>query len=226
MSLVLSFLLLSVSAHAASPETVLAPVSHVYVPNGFDDNDDSQVVVSGYLPNLCYKGAKAQARVRGRTIRVTVTAYRDPLLNLCPMMIVPYLATASIGVLPPGKYRIVTNEDHLSRLTIGEATGLGIDDHVYANVEFIERMSGSRRVVLKGYNPSDCFELDRIEFLSNGVDTFSVLPIMKQVRVSCPRKMTPFELATDVPAGIDDEEVLLHVRALGGRSVNALFDNR
>jgi hypothetical protein len=225
-SLFLSFAVLAAfSAHAATPETVPAPISHVYVPTGFDDNDDAEIVVSGYLPNLCYKSAKAQARVTGRTIRVTVTAYRDPLVTICPQMVVPYLATASVGVLPRGSYRVVTNDNTVSRLNVAEAAGTAIDDHVYANVEFVQRRFGNRRILLKGYNPSDCFELDRVEFLSNRADTFSVLPIMKQTRASCPRKMTPFTIATEVPTGLDGAEILLHVRALGGKSVNALFTN-
>ena len=37
---------------------VLVPVDNVYSPKGFDANDNSEVIVSGFLPNLCYKNRR------------------------------------------------------------------------------------------------------------------------------------------------------------------------
>jgi hypothetical protein len=39
-------------------------------------------------------------------------------------------------------------------------------------------------------------------------------------------KMTPFIIETSVPNGLHPEQVLLHVRGMDGRSVNALIENR
>ena len=97
--------------------------------------------------------------------------------------------------------------------------------YVYANVDYIETTQGSRIALLKGYNPSDCFEFDRVQFISNERDTYSVLPIMKQVREFCPMKMVPFEILVVVPRTLSVEKLLLHVRVMNGKSVNAIFEN-
>jgi hypothetical protein len=79
---------------------------------------------------------------------------------------------------------------------------------------------------LKGYNPSDCFELKEIIIIDNGVDTYSVLPKMKQVKEFCPKKMIPFAYEVEVPQRLEADKVLLHVRVMDGRSVNSFFNNK
>jgi hypothetical protein len=219
------------SAHAQGQQVVavLAPVDHVYAPKGFDTNDETQVIVSGYLPNLCYKAPRSEAKVVGRTIEVTVSALLEEGTQYCPMMIVPFLETVSLGVLDRGEYEIVVNagssHESKSKIQVAESSSSAIDDHVYANVDQVEKLEQSRKVLLKGSNPSPCFVFDRVEFVSNGSDTFSVLPIMKQIREHCPMKMIPFTIETSIPAGLLQEKVLFHVRGMDGRSVNALVDN-
>ena len=43
---------------ASTPRETKVPVSHLYVPDGFDSNDNVEMVVSGILPNLCHKSPK------------------------------------------------------------------------------------------------------------------------------------------------------------------------
>lgn len=214
----------------AAPGTAWAPISHVYAPKGFDTNDDTQIVVSGYLPNLCYKAPRAEFSVVGRTISITVKALLDERTMFCPQVIVPFLEAVSVGVLDKGIYRIIVNgSSHYekgSEISVVESASSSVDNYVYANLSYIEKTEGSRRIALKGYNPSDCFEFDRIEFISNEKDTYSVLPIMKQIRPGCPMKMVPFSIEAQVPAGLPISNLLLHARAMDGKSVNSLFDNR
>lgn len=217
------------SAARSEAREALVPVNAVFAPNGFDNNDDAQVVVSGYLPNLCYKAPRTQVAVRGNTVFVAVKALVDEN-SYCPEVIVPVLEPISLGVLPAANYRVVVNAgarfQARTLFSVGEASGSTIDDYVYANVDHVEVVPGSRRVVLKGFNPSDCFVFDRTEFVSNSRDTLSVLPILKQIRTTCPRKMVPFAIGVEIPRGLPAEEILLHVRVMDGKSVNTIFQNR
>lgn len=222
-------LLVPMSAAAASPAAVYAPVSHVYSPIGFDNNDETQVIVSGYLPNLCYKAPKAEVSVLCDTIIITMKALHEDRVH-CAQAVVPYLEAVSVGVIPQGDYKIVVNagsrNEFRSRISVGDARTSAVDDYIYGNINSIEKGNGPRKVLLKGYNPSDCFEFDRVEFVSNGKDAYSVMPIMKQVREHCPMKMVPMTLEAQVPADLKIENLLLHVRVMDGRSINGLFDNR
>jgi hypothetical protein len=219
-------------AFPAQPSRPLAPVTQVYVPKGFDSNDDSQVVVAGYLPDLCHKAPRSEVKVEGSTIHVTIRALLDGSAAVCPQVIVPFLEAVSVGPLEKGTYDVRVNEGSgrgaSGAITVVEAPGLTVDDHIYANVDAIERVPGSRRILLKGYNPSDCLVFDRVEFISNGKDAYSVLPVMRQERESCPMKLAPFAIEAMVPDSLGPDspkadEALLHVRVMDGRSVNALL---
>jgi len=208
------------------------PVDHVYSPAGFDSNDNSEVVISGFLPNLCYKAPQHMVNVKDGKINISVKAIKNQRgLGFCADVIVPYIEYVNLGVLDKGKYDISVNEnsqwEKRSKMQIAEASSSSIDEVVYANVEEVVKSDdGSRKVILKGHNPSDCFELKEIEVKDNGVDVYSVLPKMKQVRAFCPKKMIPFSYEFEVPQNLDADKVLLHVRVMDGRSVNAFFNNQ
>lgn len=220
----------------AAPVTYEAdvPVDHVFSPAGFDSNDNAEVVVTGYLPNLCYKAPKSSVSVVDGKISVSVKATKNVAsmgLGFCVNVIVPYTEYINVGVLDKGKYKIAVNEksnwEKTSNIAIAEASSNSIDEVIYANVDEVVRQDeGSRKVSLKGYNPSDCFELKEVVVIDNGVDTYSVLPKMKQVKAFCPKKMIPFTYEFEVPEKLEADKVLLHVRVMDGRSVNAFFNNK
>jgi hypothetical protein len=212
---------------AAEPISQMAPIDHVYSPKGFDSNDNVEVVIEGHLPNLCWKSPKAEVMISGKMININVKALNYESENVfCAEAIVPYLIPVEVGLLDKGDYRVIVNGVEDSAMHIDESSSDAVDDHVYANVEYIERELGSRVVELKGYNPSECFVFDRIEIGNNGSDVYSVLPVMEQVSDFCPMKMVPFSIDMEVPKDLQAEKVLLHVRAMDGKSVNALFINQ
>jgi len=211
---------------AADPISQMAPIDHVYSPKGFDSNDNVEVVIEGHLPNLCWKAPKAEVMISGKIININVKALNYEQDNVfCAEAIVPYLLPIEVGLLDKGDYRVVVNGIEDSAMHIDESSSDAVDDHVYANVEYIERELGSRVVDLKGYNPSECFVFDRVEIANNGSDVYSVLPVMEQVSDFCPMKMVPFSIDMEVPKDLKANKVLLHVRAMDGKSVNALFIN-
>ncbi len=212
-----------------SIEKVAAPVTQVFSPLGFDSNDSSEVIISGFLPNLCYKAAKADAQVSGKSVQVEVSALKVKG-RMCAMMSVPFLEVATLGVLPAGKYSVEVNPGRRraleGNLTVVKAERSSIDDFIYANVSQIERIEGTRRILLRGENPSSCYDLDEIRLISNGKDVYSVLPILTQVSSRCDSVMEPFEYEFTVPRELPAKKILLHVRVMNGKSVNQLFDNR
>jgi hypothetical protein len=152
-------------------------------------------------------------------------------MGFCAQVIVPYIEYINIGVLDRGNYQLAVNEntswEKKSKLAIAEATSNSIDENIYANVEEIAKgEEGTRKVYLKGNNPSDCFELKEVLVKDNGVDTYSILPKLKQIKANCPKVMVPFSYEVEIPQNLEADKVLLHVRVMDGRSVNAFFNNK
>lgn len=221
---------LNLSAYAFD---VSIPVTHIYSPTGFDSNDNVEFAVSGYLPNLCYQAPKSVVKVVEGKISVTVNAtkkYESPL-QFCTNIRIPFVEYIKVGVLDKGTHQIAVNEslqwEKLGSLKVNEASSNSIDDVIYANIDEVVRAdTDGRKVLLKGYNPSDCFELKEITIVDNGLDTYSILPKMKQVSQNCHMKMIPFVYEVEVPEKLSADKVLLHVRVMDGRSVNTFFYNK
>ncbi len=216
---------------ASTPIETYIPVEHVYSPMGFDSNDRTEVIVEGILPNLCHKSPMTTAKVSGNTIKITVKAMKyESSSPFCPEIALPFVTAVNVGILDKGKYDIVVNGKTIfekkSEIAVNEASSDAVDDFIYANVDHVEKHEGSRVVDLKGYNPSECLELDKVEFFDNSKDTYSVLPKMKQVSTFCPMKMVAFSFPTEVPTKLEREKVLLHVRVMDGKSVNTVFENQ
>lgn len=213
---------------APTTETVVIAPEHIYVPLGFDSNDQVEIVIEAQLPNLCYSGPTIQKEIVGNEIRLELTATRrlGPEIQ-CAQVVVPVAETVNLGVLNAGDYSIVVNggdrSEMQSMVAVTDAPIAPTDNHIYANVDAIEQVPGERRFILKGYTPSDCLVLDRVDYVYNEVDTLAVLPIMRKVRESCPMKMVPFAFALDVPAAVTVEKFLIHARAMDGKSVNRIF---
>tara|TARA_R110002049_G_scaffold23516_4_gene83111 strand:+ start:883 stop:1620 length:738 start_codon:yes stop_codon:yes gene_type:complete len=226
--ILISILLNASIGYASTPVEVEVPITKIYSPKGFDSNDMAEVVLSGFLPNLCHKSPSIKAEVVGKVIYVTATALNYEQDNpFCPEMIVPFLTSVEVGVLDRGQYDVKVNintpYNKEGELFISESMSPSVDEHTYAYVDHVVRIPGTRKVRLNGYNPSDCFKLDRVDYSDNGKDVYSVLPKMKQVNAFCPLKMTPFSIVTEVPKTLTQKEVLLHVRVMNGKSVNVLF---
>jgi hypothetical protein len=213
-----------------SAVTAPTPITHVYSPLGFDSNDNAEVIIRGYLPSLCYRAPNAHSQVNGETIDIQVGALLATKGTMCAQIVVPFLESAQVGALPAGNYGIMVNPSEpdflASSIFIAAAPTTTIDNAVYANVTSVERTPGTRSVTLKGLNPVSCYDLDQIKYISNGKDTYTVMPIMKQVNTNCEKMPTPFAYTWDVPTDLGAKEPmpLLHVRVMNGKSINTLFD--
>lgn len=224
----LALALFCINASASTPVAIELPVEHIYSPSGFHDHEETEVIISGHLPNLCHQSPKTEVRVKGKTIEIKVTAlHYEPGNPFCANVLVPFIETVQVGVLDKGDYKIVVNPKSVftkkSAITVEERDFDAIDDIVFANVYQIEKMGMTETILLKGYNPSDCFVLDKIDYKHNGKDTYSIYPKMKQISDFCPRKLVPFVYKYEVPKDLSFPKVLLHVKAMDGRSINTLF---
>lgn len=221
----------SFSAVADGISEVRLDADNVFVPLGFDSNDESEAIVTGWLPSPCYKRPSGKAEVDGRDIYVEFKATKFDVENsVCILMAVPYTVPVSLGQLKAGDYRIHVNQSELrpkyANISVEEANSDSIDNFVYAGVENVMPVDGTREVILTGTNPSDCLELEDVKMVSNRKDVYAVLPIMKKVKRRCEKKQVRFNYRVQVPHDLDAEKVLLHVRSMDGRSVNKVFENR
>ena len=103
-------LLISGFAQASTPVSMKIPVDNIFSPRGYDTLDSSEVVVEGILPNGCHRIPKTSYTVKGNTIFIEVTSlvYNQPN-TFCPEVILPFIKTVDVGVLPKGKYDVVVN---------------------------------------------------------------------------------------------------------------------
>ncbi|MDA0712781.1 MAG: hypothetical protein O2897_02205 [bacterium] len=223
-----TFLLVILSgATALANGPMMVEPTRIFVPNGFDTNDQSEVLLSGWLPTPCFMKPEAEVQVDGRNININLKSHAKSG-GVCITMAYPFLVKANLGRLGQGQYRINVNEqssaDPKATIRINPTTSNSIDDFIYAHVDDVHVDPTNDTVVLTGYNPSDCVTLDLIHYTSNESDTIAILPIMKKVQQSCEKKLVPFRYTFGMPRVLpeDAKEFLLHVRSLEGSSVNKL----
>jgi hypothetical protein len=209
--------------YANGPKKVEIQIQKVYAPEGFDSNDHVEIMVSASLPSLCYKSPHVGAIKEGQLIKLKMFAYFYE--QECVEVKVPVLEKLEMGILDQGEYKITTNGLGDQALKVKESTSSAIDDNIYANVEYIEQNDSNRVIKLVGENPS-CLSLKEIKYSTNHHDTVAILPIMEQTSADCSDSMKKFEFEFEVPENLPAKALLLHVRAMNGKSVNTLFQNK
>ncbi len=221
-----SFFLIASSAFAQT-DLRSAPVKHLYVPTGFDSNDSVEVVVTGHFPNPCYSRNTISVDVKDNVIDVEITALlRSEEKILCPQMQVPFKEVVAVGNLQGGEYKINVNGKLTETLTVAEASSSAVDEHLYAAIDGLEHKGGDE-YVLHGWRYSNCIDIDRVQVVSNGKDTLSVLPIMKQLSDFCPMKMMPVSYPVKLNTeSLKSKEPLIHVRTMDGKSFNKVLGMR
>lgn len=207
----------------ANAEVSLAPVKHLYIPTGFDNNDSVEVVVSGTFPTPCYSRNTVAVDVVGDTISIEISAIQRDTKALCPAMLVPYKEVVALGNLQGGSYEVVVNNKLKETLLINESSSNAIDDHLYAAIDQLEKVS-DKEYILHGWRYSNCVQLDKVEVMTNDKDTLSVLPVMKQLSRHCPMKGTPVSYPVSLDfSKLKTKEPLVHVRTMDGKSFNTIL---
>lgn len=234
---VLSVFILSISTGAVADSGALIPVkvlvepSHIFLPTGFDTNDNTQLVVAGEFPNTCLKAGKLQAQVDKVKQRIVL---RQDALEYggcwCATLPVPYFQSVDLGILPSGKYEVfVEGRAGLSAakgiLPINVAKTSAPDDFFYAPVDeaSIDTKGPNPVLTLKGTFASDCMGMQEVRVVKASNNVLEVLPItdLKEGAV-CNPNPREFESQVDLPRG--SGKTLVHIRALSGKAINKVVD--
>jgi hypothetical protein len=205
---------------------VSAPVKAVFIPKGFDSNDDAQVIVAGAYPNSCYKVGPTTVSVdkETQTVNVAVNAYYTAD-SYCLMLYIPFTQAINVGVLPAGKYQVVVNKTPRELMPVSLATRDQLDDYLYATVSALSRVS-RETFQLQGYLPNSCAAISEIRVIEEPGNVLTVLPIVKFAEGCSPSDSTSdlaFSESFEVPAGLKGQK-LIHVRSLNGSSINQVMD--
>lgn len=218
----------------SSAHIVRVDAKYIFVPVGFDDNDNAQAVIDGYLPNGCYRLAKPLIKINYERHEISVTPranYFDD--RPCVEALIPYQLELQIGQLPAGEYRLTASgQDRTSvlneNLFIKHATSQLPDDEIYAPVDQVSvntANDGSLVATIDGRLTNSCLEWKGIKIQHNS-KTINILPMMTMTRASsepCRSIETPYHQVIPLPKAMQAGRYLLHVRSLNGQAFNQLF---
>lgn len=203
----------------------IAKIKNVFVPHGFDDNDEVVVVVEGYLPDTCFK--LAEVEVISKDDEITVVQRMREYSGTCFDVTVPFTQVIKVGTLKSGNYQVkVIGGADRTPLYVKPATKLGPDDYFYASVESarVDRLTATLRMRLT----NSCLRIEKYEKNHTG-RTVQLLPIMRLQSASeaghpCVEQDELFEEIVDLKSlALEPGRHLLHVRSLEGQSVNVVF---
>lgn len=208
-------------------QLVAVEAEEVFIPNGFDDNDEAVAVIDGYLPDTCYRLTHNEMVVNSDTGNIQIVQMARRFDSICLPVRVPYWSEVSLGILPAGTFDISADGAPSETLEVVEATNAGPDDYLYAPVDEarVEADFENQRyqVILQGRFTNTCMAWDEVALIHSG-KTFEVLPIVKMEEwEDCREIEVPFVRTIDLPSDMEPRRYLLHVRSLNGKSINHMF---
>lgn len=213
----------------ASPVEVSANLTKIYAPEGFDSNDNVQIVGEGYYPNSCYRPAKTSVTVdkKTKTIVVESTAYRYD--GMCLQVILPFDQVLDIGVLGEGDYSVIraNKPDAIGKLRIAKATTVSADDFLYAPVDqaFLSQGGGRKVISLTGQFPVSCMKMKKV-LKDIQTDVIVLQPVVEMdSSQECIDGQFAFQANVDV-SNIKSGKYLIHVRSMNGKAINSIVSVR
>ena len=201
MILAFAALCFSVPVLADTPGLVPVPVTSVFVPVGFDDNDEAQIILDGMLPNTCYRLAHTEVEPTEGGFVVRQMARRFG--GICIPSFVPFWTEVSLGRLTAGEYKIgVFEGPGETTLAVSPAPTSSQDDFLYAPVQdlLVERNAEGLWVAqISGRLPSSCLTLKETRVLDQG-HVLVVLPILASSDVDCQTEDRPWAASVVLPS--------------------------
>ena len=234
------------SAHAdvmPIPERIEVPVGNVFIPpKGFDDNDNIEFVVDGFLPNACYAIANTTYEIIPDKKLIVVHQFashrKDGICadeNSLPIHLremVPFDVNVSLGSLGTGDYSVQfsrgANNNDIRTFNVEKAKVAAVDNMPYAAVSSVSIPDMVRgdldiKATLIGVTTSSCSELSPVVSVKLENDVFVVLPTLDfKPNVRCAFVMRPFERTISL-GKTGEGRYLLHIRSMNGKSVNRAF---
>ena len=205
-------------------------VTRVFTPKGLDSNDNSVVILDGYLPDGCYRLTKPEVHVSDEHKMITIQARANYFNVPCIEALVPYTQEVELGMLAGGHYRIQNTEGHqIGSLAVTKAQSKYPDDFLYAPVEDLvldqkETTPGQHMATLRGRFTNSCMYIEHVDS-KYFPDSVEILPIMAMHKGNCADVEVPFS----IDVGLDSERLtpgrmLIHTRSLNGRSVSSILN--
>jgi len=200
------------------------------LPEGFDNNDNVQVVGEGFLADGCYRYAHTTFEVLPAKKKIVLKsmAYKYSG-DECITVAIPFERTVDIGILKSGNYTVTQmvngKETTLGELSIRTALTDNPDDFLYAPVTRAAFDSGciTDHIFLQGTFPLSCMKLKDVR-LTIQADVVVLQPIVEmEANVPCNKGKFPFERGVNV-GFLPQGRYLAHVRSLNGKSLNELFE--
>ncbi len=217
---------LAAGAYADEPQPI--SVSHLYVPQGYDDNDEIIVMVDGLLPSTCHQLAPAKVQVDYSSRKVSIDTRAHFNAGPCVQVPVPFEQEVDIGSLAAGEWTLETSlQGPEEALLVEKASSMNPDEYLYAPIDRVEMNFDADKaqwnVTLSGDILATCLTLQETKILKQK-KVFVVLPVLTQTTDECLPTSSHFTYSVALPAPIAPGRYLVHVRSLNGRGVNQWLD--
>lgn len=216
---------LALADSLGQPTQTAVALQRVFVPEGFDDNDVTQVVVAGEFSDTCHKVGPTEVRVEDGKIAVRQTAYK--YTEQCHRTIVPFTQVVGLGLMRAGSYEIddAATSSVLGKLTVATATTASADDFLYAPV--VDADVARNEVEIRGTFTDRCTKLTNV-LVKASHDTIVVQPVVKRYgdAAHCEFQRVPFRVRRRLPTDLRRGMYLLHVRSMSGQAINKIVDVR
>lgn len=229
MKLFFALLMLNCLGYAAladsSPRFVNAVYSKVYIPRGFDNNDNVQIAAEGIFPNTCLKIAAPDIHVDEVLKRVTINPKAYMYGGICLFVIVPYQQTLDLGIIKtPGTYSVQTSLGvEMGKLEVAKSKTARADDYLYAPVQRVSFLDDAKNEVnLRIEFSNDCMTLDEVK-----VDKQENVVVLQPISTFHGRENCAygyFPITQTVQLGqLPKGRYLLHVRSSGSQAKNEII---
>ena len=220
------------AAHASAdflPALVPVSFDRIYAPDGFDDNDNVQIIGEGFFPNSCYRYAKTKVQVNHTDKIIALHSFAYKYDGICLQVMVPYNHSVDLGILRAGDYTIVRGADgkQLGKMTIKPSRTNDPDDHLYAPISqaFFTSKNGNGRVDMTGNFPLSCMRIKEVK-ADVQANVLLIQPIaVLDSSTPCIEGTYAFKTRVEIPF-LKNGRYFLHVRSMNNKSLNSLVDAR
>ncbi|MCX6125171.1 MAG: hypothetical protein NTV34_10570 [Proteobacteria bacterium] len=219
-----------VSYGADTGRVVSLDARFLFVPQGFDSNDQTEVVVDGFLPDACYKivPPRVEFNMEQKLFTIVPQAFHfEGEGMVCGTYQVPYTVTANLGVVRAGSYALIARGVPEKKLQVNRSSSIGPDDFLYAPVDqvFVDIDASRQSIVayITGRYTNSCMRLTETKILEQG-ETTVLLPIISlENRDDCHETDMSYKGISVKLPWKGPGRYLVHTRSLSGSSVNSVF---
>jgi hypothetical protein len=209
-----------------APAKVPVAFNHVYVVDGFDNNDNVQIVAAGRFNNSCYRNADTNVQIDHATKTIHMAPNAFKYNGTCLQVMMPFDRVVDFGILQEGTYTLVQGQNVvLGKINIHHSNVREADDAMYAPISqaYFENENGANKVFLTGEFPLSCMRVKEVRF-NVQPEALVIQPIAEiDHSAPCTKGSFPFHTSTNV-GPMKSGRYLLHVRSMNGKAISSLFD--